>query len=97
VSCQITLLRGAKVETQKMGPAKAEMLSDDTTPVPKKKNTEPPVQNGVQHMREEGVAIFRNLMFPHGSRVKTVNIRFSQEVPRTTAHAHAHRTRGICG
>jgi hypothetical protein len=31
-------------------------------------------------MREEGVAIFRNLVFPHGSRVKTVNIRFSQEV-----------------
>jgi hypothetical protein len=89
------LLTGAKVEIQKMGPVKAEMLSDDTTPVPKKKNTEPPVQNGVQHMREEGVAIFRNLMFPHGSRVKTVNIRFSQEV-HAPPHTHTHhRTRWI--
>lgn len=34
----------------------------------------------MQQMREDGVAVFRNLVFPHGSRVKTVNIRFAQEV-----------------
>lgn len=45
---QITLLTGAKVEIQKMGPVKAEMLSEENNPPPKKKSNEPPIQNGVQ-------------------------------------------------
>lgn len=45
---EITLLTGAKVEIQKMGPVKAEMLNEEATPSPKKKSTEPPIQNGVQ-------------------------------------------------
>jgi len=76
---EVTLLTGTSAEVQKLGPVRAEMVCEDT-PVTKKKNAEPSIQNGIQHMTEEGVALFPNMMFPHGSRVKTVNIRFSQEL-----------------
>ncbi len=76
----MVLITGAKAEVQKMGPVKAELINEDYTPISKKKNAEPPIQNNTEQMNEHGLASFKNLIFPHGSRVKTVNMRFSQEV-----------------
>jgi hypothetical protein len=77
---EVHLLTGSKVELQNMGPVKAELINEDYNPISKKKNAAPAIQNSSEQMDENGVAVFKRLIFPHGSRVKSVNMRFGQEV-----------------
>jgi len=56
------------------------MINEDYNPVSKKKGTQPSVQNGEETIKDTGVAVFKKLTFPHGSRVKSVNMKFGCEV-----------------
>eukprot|EP01087_Luapelamoeba_hula_P008701 TRINITY_DN2196_c1_g1_i2.p1 TRINITY_DN2196_c1_g1~~TRINITY_DN2196_c1_g1_i2.p1 ORF type:complete len:993 (+),score=172.72 TRINITY_DN2196_c1_g1_i2:170-3148(+) len=77
---EVQILTGSKVDIQ--GPTKviAELINEDFNPVTKKKNAVPAIQNGEELLDESGVATFKRLTFPHGSRVKSVNMRFSLDV-----------------
>lgn len=77
---EVQLLTGSKVDLQHMGPVKAELINEDYNPISKKKNAAPSIQNSSEQMDDNGVAVFKRLTFPHGSRVKSVNMRFGQEV-----------------
>jgi hypothetical protein len=77
---EVKLITGAKVDITGVGVVRAEMINEDYNPVPKKKNTQPSVQNAEEPIKETGVAVFKKLTFPHGSRVKSVNMKFGAEV-----------------
>jgi len=79
-SIDVVLITGAKAEIQALGPVKAELINEDYNPISKKKNTSPAIQNASETMDESLSVSFKRLIFPHGSRVKSVNMRFSQEV-----------------
>lgn len=76
----VVLITGAKSEIQAMGQVKAELINEDYNPISKKKNSAPAIQNAAETMDESLMVTFKRLIFPHGSRVKSVNMRFAQEV-----------------
>jgi len=76
----VVLITGAKCEIHSLGQVKAELINEDYNPISKKKNSAPSIQNAVEAMGESLTVSFKRLVFPHGSRVKSVNMRFSQEI-----------------
>lgn len=90
---QVQLITGAKLEMQAAGPVQAELVNEDFNPVPtsKKKNSVPPIQNNQELLDESGIATFKQLTFPHGSRVKSVTMRFAVDL--TVADQHQQKLR----
>ncbi len=80
---EVHLFTGAKVQIQKLGQVKAELINEDLNPRLKRGNPSPSVQYGNENMNTETqVAVLKRVTFPHGSRMKPINVRFSQEVSR---------------
>eukprot|EP00005_Dracoamoeba_jomungandri_P006266 CAMPEP_0174262240 /NCGR_PEP_ID=MMETSP0439-20130205/12859_1 /TAXON_ID=0 /ORGANISM="Stereomyxa ramosa, Strain Chinc5" /LENGTH=641 /DNA_ID=CAMNT_0015346921 /DNA_START=20 /DNA_END=1942 /DNA_ORIENTATION=- len=77
---EVSLFTGARADLHSLGIVKAELINEDYNPVSKKKNAAPSIRNAEEKMDETGVCRFKQLIFPHGSRVKSVNMRFATEV-----------------
>eukprot|EP01090_Pellita_catalonica_P023571 TRINITY_DN9793_c0_g1_i1.p1 TRINITY_DN9793_c0_g1~~TRINITY_DN9793_c0_g1_i1.p1 ORF type:complete len:684 (+),score=123.87 TRINITY_DN9793_c0_g1_i1:38-2053(+) len=78
---ELTLLTASKVDITAPGKVRAEMINEDYNIVgTKKKNSQAPVENNTETLPDSGIASFKKLKFPYGSRVKTVNLKFAAEV-----------------
>ncbi|KAL6048396.1 Signal transducer and activator of transcription [Balamuthia mandrillaris] len=84
---EVRLLMGAVVDLNDASEVKAELMNEEYHPA-HNTNTKrkvanasfPSIQNGSERMDEAGVATFKRLTFPHGSRVKSVNMRFTADL-----------------
>lgn len=77
---KVKLITGARVTFTPLGLVKAELINEDYTPAAKRKSSSPPIQNDSAPLNDRGEAVFQKMIMTHGTRVKTINLRFYVDV-----------------